>query len=171
MTAEPGYSIRAATASDAVIIARHRVAMFREMGRVPSDELAADLLAASAPPLAALLQEGAYVGFLALDPDREIVAGAGAHIRPQLPRIASDRTRIAIAAPLLVNVYTEPSWRHRGIARALVLRLLRWAAEAGFDQTLLHASEAGRALYDSLGFTATNEMWRPAHLPVPGDGH
>jgi GNAT superfamily N-acetyltransferase len=64
--------------------------------------------------------------------------------------------------PLLVNVYTEPQWRRRGIARQLVIALMQWASDKGADQLVLHASDAGRPLYESLGFAATNEMrWSP----------
>jgi GNAT superfamily N-acetyltransferase len=167
MTEQLPCTIRPAIASDAAVIARHRVAMFRDMGRVPTDELASQLLNASTSALAVLLHERSYVGYLAVAADHHVIAGAGVHIRPQLPRISSDGTYIATGqVPLLVNVYTEPEWRRRGIARALVVALMRWAADEGFDQLVLHASDAGRPLYVSLGFAATNEMrWSP-RLPA-----
>jgi GNAT superfamily N-acetyltransferase len=150
-------------ADDAAVIARHRVAMFQDMGKVPTPELASRLLSASTSALTALLEERSYVGYLAEGFGRQIVAGAGAHVRPQLPRLSGDGTCIATRpVPLLVNVYTEPPWRRRGIARELVLALMRWATEEGCDQLVLHASDAGRPLYTSLGFAITNEMrWLP----------
>lgn len=149
--------------SDAAVIAGHRVAMFRDMGEVPTDDLGSQLLNATTSALAALLREGSYIGFLAVGADQAIIGGAGAHVRPQLPRISSNGTYVATRpVPLLVNVYTEPQWRRRGIARELLITLMRWAAEGGADQVVLHASDAGRALYASLGFAATNEMrWFP----------
>jgi GNAT superfamily N-acetyltransferase len=163
MTQQFAYTIRAAITSDAAVIARHRVAMFRDMGQVPTDELASQLLDESTCALAGLLRERSYIGYLAVGADQHVVAGAGVHVRPQLPRISSDGTYIASRpVPLLVNVYTEPQWRRRGIARALVVALMRWAADEGVDQLVLHASDAARPLYVSLGFAATNEMrWSP----------
>lgn len=163
MTEECGYTIRSARVSDAAVVARHRVAMFRDMGQVPTVELGAELLKASTSALAALLREGSYVGYLAVGLDQEVIGGAGVHVRPQLPRISRDGTYVASRpVPLLVNVYTEPQWRQRGVARALVVTLMRWAEEEGADQMVLHASDAGRPLYASLGFAATNEMrWSP----------
>ena len=163
MTKQSSYDIRPATAGDAAVIARHRVAMFRDMGKVPSDELASQLLDASTSALAALLHTGSYVGQLAIGANGRVIAGAGVHVRPQLPRVSSDGTHITTKPiPLMVNVYTEPEWRRRGIARALVVALMRWGADQGFDQMVLHASDAGRPLYVSLGFAATNEMrWLP----------
>lgn len=163
MTEDCRFSIRPAGVSDAAVIAHHRVAMFRDMGQVPTDELASQLLSESTAALAALLSEGSYVGYLAVGADQEVIGGAGVHIRPQLPRMSRDGTYVATRpVPLLVNVYTEPQWRRRGIARELVVVLMRWATERGVDQMVLHASDAGRALYASLGFAATNEMrWSP----------
>jgi GNAT superfamily N-acetyltransferase len=164
MTEECRYTIRPAMVSDAAVIARHRVAMFRDMGQVPTEDLGSQLLDASTHALAALLREGSYVGYLAVGSDQDVIGGAGVHVRPQLPRISSDGTYVATRlVPLLVNVYTEPQWRRRGIARELVVTLMRWAAKKGADQMVLHASDAGRPLYAALGFSATNEMrWSPS---------
>ncbi|HEY6924964.1 MAG TPA: GNAT family N-acetyltransferase [Steroidobacteraceae bacterium] len=164
MSEEGGYTIRPAAVSDAAVIAGHRVAMFRDMGQVPTEELGAQLLIASTSAIAALLREGSYVGYLAVADDQHVIGGAGVHVRSQLPRISSDATYVATRpVPLMVNVYTEPRWRRRGVARQLVVMLMRWAAEQGVDQMVLHASDAGRALYASLGFAATNEMrWSPS---------
>jgi GNAT superfamily N-acetyltransferase len=168
MTAPCPPAIRPATVRDAAVIARHRVAMFTEMGQVHTAELASQLLSASAPALAALLQEQAYAGYFALGPGERIIAGAGVHIRPQLPRMSSTGASITAGSiPLLVNVYTEPQWRRRGIARLLVQTLMRWSIERGFDHMLLHASDDGRPLYTSLGFAPTHEMrWSPQAAAV-----
>ncbi len=157
------YSIRRATTSDAAIIGRHRVAMFQDMGEVPTDALSTELLSTSVAALTSLFREGSYVGWLAIDASERVIAGAGAHIKPQLPRISQDRVRVALMpVALVLNVYTEPAWRRKGIARALMQRVMEWAAAEGIDRVLLHASDAGRPLYRSLGFVPTNEMrWFP----------
>jgi GNAT superfamily N-acetyltransferase len=153
------YQIRRCNQSDAATIARHRVEMFRDMGEVTTDVLAQELLEKSTAALAVALADGTYVGWFAVDEDARVVAGAGAHIKPQLPRIAPARTRVEVVpVPLVVNVYTEPEWRGRGIARALMRVLMEWASAQGADRIVLHASDAGRPLYTSLGFNPTNEM-------------
>jgi GNAT superfamily N-acetyltransferase len=153
-----GYAIRRTTPSDAAIIAHHRVRMFRDMGQVPTQALAAELLEASQAELAALLREGSYVGWLAVAAHDEVLAGAGVHIKPTLPRITHEGLVATGPLPLVVNVYTEPGSRRRGIARALMQAMMGWAKAQGFDRLLLHASDGGRPLYLSLGFAPTNEM-------------
>jgi GNAT superfamily N-acetyltransferase len=157
------HSIRRATVSDAAIIARHRVGMFRDMGQVPTDALAATLLETSTAALGALLREHSYIAWLAIAENDRVLAGAGVHIQSQLPRISQDGIAVTTApVPLVVNVYTEPDFRGMGIARALMDAVLKWATTQGCDRVVLHASDAGRPLYQSLGFVPTNEMrWSP----------
>jgi len=156
------FTIRPVVQSDAAIVAHHRTAMFQDMGQVP-EPLAAPLQAASERALTALLASGEYVGWFAADGTGAVMAGAGVHIRPQLPRMSLVGDRVAEGpAPLVVNVYTEPAWRGRGVARALMRQLMQWAADQDYDRLVLHASDDGRPLYVSLGFAPTNEMlWRP----------
>jgi GNAT superfamily N-acetyltransferase len=157
------YTIRPATPVDAAVIAEHRVAMFRDMGEIPTDALAAQLLAKSTAALTAWLRDQSYIGWLAVADGGAVLAGAGVHIKPQLPRISHDGARVVEdPIPLVVNVYTQPECRGQGIARALMNVLIEWAVEQGADRLVLHASDAGRPLYVSLGFEATNEMrWFP----------
>ena len=155
-------TIRRVATHEAAIVARHRVRMFEDMGQVPP-HLAAPLQAASERALSPLLASGEYVGWFATDNAGTVIAGAGAHVRPQLPRISLSGDAVAEGpAPLVVNVYTEPDWRGRGVARALMECLMRWAVEQDYERVALHASDDGRPLYVSLGFTPTNEMrWAP----------
>lgn len=155
------FRIRRCNQADAATIARHRVEMFREMGEVPTEELALALLDESTSALAACLADGSYVGWFAIasDSDTTVIAGAGVHVKPHLPRISHDRRRVEnTAVPLAVNVYTEVQWRGRGVATALMRTLMEWAEAQGTDRVVLHASDAGRPLYESLGFSGTNEM-------------
>ncbi len=144
--------------------------MFSDMGQVPTAVLADKLLAESAIGLAELLQDGSYAGWLAVDANDRVIGGAGVHVKAQLPRISSDGLRVTTSpVPLVVNVYTEPDWRGHGVARALMKALMVWASARGCDRVVLHASDAGRPLYVSLGFVPTNEMrWSAEHSDHAG---
>ncbi len=58
----------------------------------------------------------------------------------------------------IVNVYTEPEFRRRGLARRLVQVALDWCKDNRIDVVILHASDEGRPLYETMGFKAGNEM-------------
>jgi GNAT superfamily N-acetyltransferase len=158
-----GFLVRRATVDDVDVVARHRVAMFRDMGEIASETLEQVLLEASTKALAVCLANATYLGWLATDAGGAVRAGAGVQLRSQLPRIAMDGKRVETGpAPLVLNVYTEPEWRRRGLARVLMQHVMAWAADTGLDRLVLRASNDGRPLYEALGFAATNEMsWDP----------
>lgn len=160
---QPRWAIRRATVADAATVARHRVAMFVEMGDLANADDAAALERESQAALRRYLEDGSYVGWIVESDEGAIVGGAGAHIKPQLPRPALGARGVETTdVPLVVNVYTEPGFRRLGIARALMRTLLDWSVAAGYGRVVLHASDAGRALYAALGFQPTNEMrWAP----------
>ncbi|HLI95902.1 MAG TPA: GNAT family N-acetyltransferase [Candidatus Baltobacteraceae bacterium] len=60
----------------------------------------------------------------------------------------------------LAGIYTAPGHRRRGIARELTQRAIAWCKERGCVRIRLQASEAGRSLYESLGFRTFHEMMK-----------
>jgi GNAT superfamily N-acetyltransferase len=58
----------------------------------------------------------------------------------------------------ILNVYTEPGYRGRGIARQVVSAIGEWCRQEGFCSVALHASSMGRPIYEAMGFKPTNEM-------------
>ncbi|MGN6393685.1 MAG: GNAT family N-acetyltransferase [Gemmatimonadales bacterium] len=157
-----GVRVRGATAADAAVIAEHRARMFADLGRLPPETFEV-LRAAAEFRLTEMLARGEYVGWLALPPgDERVIGGAGVQRRLVLPHpqpLADGRVEVAAGRhAIVVNVYTEPSWRRRGVGEALMRRVLDWAAAEGLDRLVLHASDQGRGLYERLGFVPTNEM-------------
>ena len=58
----------------------------------------------------------------------------------------------------LWGVWVEAARRSRGLGRALTERGVEALREDGATHVLLHAAPMGLALYQSLGFTPTNEL-------------
>jgi GNAT superfamily N-acetyltransferase len=132
--------------------------MYRDMGELKGSS-EASLLDASGAFFRSLLPTGEYVAWLAAprhEPDL-VVGGAGVFLRPMLPRPAIDGVLQGREA-LIANVHTEPAWRRRGLAALLMRHILDFTRENGIQRVLLHASNEGRPLYESLGFVPTNEM-------------
>ena len=61
----------------------------------------------------------------------------------------------------ILNVYTLPENRRMGLARKQMQASLAWCSQHGVRAVILHASDDGRRLYESLGFKSTNEL-RPS---------
>ena len=157
------FTIRFATSDDVDTIAEHRARMFEEMGELPPDAFEI-LRAKSCERLHDLLTRGEYIGWLAIPAQRpDIIAGdAGVQLREVLPHPfsrASEGNKIAEGRhAIIINVFTEPQWRRQGVAVLLLQRIIDWARAERLDRLVLHASEAGRSLYERLGFVGTNEM-------------
>jgi len=145
--------IREAVFDDLPHLVRHRRAMFEEMGhRDPAVLETVD--AASRKYFEQALHEGSYKAWLAEQSKGEIVAGGGI-VLARWPGFPGES--LAQRAWIL-NMYTEPHARRRGLARQLLRVMLDWSRAHGFATVSLHASPAGRPLYESLGFQPTNEM-------------
>jgi len=152
------FTIRPATLEDVDAIAEHRARMFDEMDQL-SPAGFETLRTKSRERLRDFITRGDYLGWLAIPAQaRNIIAGgAGIQLREVLPhpngnKIAEGRHAI------ILNVFTEPAWRHQGVARLLVQRIIDWTRAERLDRLVLHSSEAGRALYERLGFVGTSEM-------------
>jgi len=146
--------IRLATPQDAEVIAHHRRAMFVDMGRGknPRDLDAMD--ATFIPYVRRMLAQGSYRGWLACTNGERVVAGGGLIVHKWPARPGDPNTRRAY----ILNVYTEPDYRKRGIARRIMAAMLDWCRAEGFKTVALHASVDGRPLYEAIGFEPTNEM-------------
>jgi GNAT superfamily N-acetyltransferase len=146
-------TIREAGQRDLAVILHHRRAMFENMG-YENEAVLDDVEATSRPFFARALAEGWYRAWLAQNAAGEVVAGGGILILPWPSHPRDSQTR----RPMIVNVYTEPAYRRRGLARRLMVAMLDWLRQQGYNTVSLHASDFGRSLYESLGFKATNEM-------------
>jgi GNAT superfamily N-acetyltransferase len=68
----------------------------------------------------------------------------------------------------LYNIATVPDARGQGVGRAVTATLANIARDRGCSETVLHASEAGRPLYDRLGYDAVCVV--PQFVWIPPGG-
>jgi GNAT superfamily N-acetyltransferase len=147
--------IRQATPADVDVIVIHRHRMFADMGY--GDEAQREAMTIAARPfIESALADGSYRGWLVEDQGR-VVAGGGVAIVGFQPTPFDPNPRKA----WILNMYTEPAYRRRGLATELLRRMISWCHEQGFKSVALHASNAGRPIYEQLGFKPTNEMRLP----------
>ena len=129
---------RDASSADAAVVSHHRF----EGRTEPRAEFEA-YLAWVEPRLA----NGRYLGCLATH-DGDVVAGAGVVLLDWGPT----RGNLSGVAGRVVAVYTDPAWRRRGLAGALVRRALARAQAQGVRDFRLAASAEGANVYRSIGF-------------------
>ena len=150
---EPMPDTRSATILDAQLIASHRRAMFASMGGF--DEWVLDAVRdASAPWTERMMREGRYLGWITEDGGRP-VASAGMMILDWAPHPLDPAGE---KRAYLLNVFAEPAYRRRGLARKLIEACLEEARDRGIRIVALHASEEGSQVYAKMGFKTTKEM-------------
>lgn len=146
-------SIRRATVADIPDLVRLRRMMFEAMGYADPAQLdQAD--AAAAAYFASTIPAGEFYGWLAVTPAGEAVGSGGVVFDQHPPGLANLSGQIGY----IMNVVTASRYRRRGIARRVMQTILAWLAEQEVHHITLHTTEAGKSLYQELGFTASNEM-------------
>jgi GNAT superfamily N-acetyltransferase len=143
--------VRTATGHDLRRIIAMKLAMFEESGH-------ASALAANARDVIFEDYQRLYViaeaqHFVA-EANGAVIACAGAFLKSDLPF----RYFQVPVYGFIGDVFTEPEFRSRGIAKALNEKALAWLHLKGVTMVRLLASEAGRPLYAKLGFVASEEM-------------
>jgi len=147
------FSIRPGTPSDTETVILHRRAMFREMG-YRDEEAMNKMCEAFRPWLARKMRDDEYLAWFAVDSTGDVVSGLGLWLLDWPPHMLGPGPWRAN----ILNVYTRPESRRNGLARRLVETAIDWCRAKGLSTVILHASDAGRPLYASMGFQPSTEM-------------
>ncbi|MFZ0745580.1 MAG: GNAT family N-acetyltransferase [Terracidiphilus sp.] len=145
---------REAAAADAKLITAHRRAMFADARDAEQPVLDA-MSQRFEPWVTRMLNRAIYAGWVTCDGERA-VASAGLMFLDWAPHPLDP---VGEYRAYLLNVWVEPEYRRRGLARALVELCLAEARRRNVRVVALHASDAGRPVYEEMGFKATNEMF------------
>lgn len=141
-------TVRAATVDDVDELVRLRRVMMDAVG-MPDEPTWRQ---ACAGFLTATLADGTTGALVADDPGgppgRLVACGVG-RILVRLPGPRTPDGRYGHIASMV----TEPAWRGRGLATAIVQGLLRWFTDRGVAKVDLHATAEGEPVYRALGFT------------------
>jgi GNAT superfamily N-acetyltransferase len=147
-----GLRLRPATAADTALLVLHRRLMWEAMGTLAPGQ-ADPTEAMYAAWLERLLGEGRLAAWVVDGAEGPVASGCvylqEVHPRPGHP---------GPWCPYLLSMYTAPGSRGKGVARAIVREAVAWSRAQGATRIALHASDAGRPLYEGLGFAASPEM-------------
>ena len=153
----PRFEIRLAGVSDAARIAAHRARMFQDMGLVP-EPLFETYRVGCETRIGEMRETGEYIGRLASPNDSpdQIAGGAGVQLRRTLPHPVGEPGKDITVAEgrhaIIINVFTEPEWRRRGVAKLLINEIIAWARRERLDRLVLHASDEGPGALRPDGF-------------------
>lgn len=105
------------------------------------------------------LSSGNHVAYLVYE-EEALVGTGGISFYQVMPTCDNPTGRKAY----IMNMYTDPSYRRRGLARQMLEQLLGEARERGVDFITLEATKMGRPLYESCGFVPMGSEMR--YMPI-----
>lgn len=101
------------------------------------------------------VNDGTHLAFIAMSEGQE--AGCGAVcLTEELPSPDNPSGRCAY----LMNIYVKEEFREKGIAHALVRKLIDEAKKRDCEKIYLETTEAGRPVYSSMGFHDLPDMMK-----------
>lgn len=148
---------RRATPEDLPLLTASRLRTLRAANGL--DE-SADMTAVAAATRAyyeRALTDGTHMAFLALE-EGEVIATGGVSFYQLMPTCDTPDGRHAY----VMNMYTRPDHRRRGVARRMLALLVEEAHRRGVTSISLEATAQGRGLYESFGFVPD-----PAEMTLP----
>lgn len=148
---------RRATSKDLELLVDTRLTVLRAANGLDADADLGEVAAETREYYQQSLDTGAHVAYLAFDGDRFVGAGGVSFYRV-MPTCHNPTGRKAY----IMNMYTAPDHRRRGIALHMLDLLVHEAKQRAIPFISLEATAAGRPLYEKYGFCAqADEMWLP----------
>lgn len=145
-------TLRHATPDDAPLITAQRHQMFAD-NELTTKAIYNAMDQTFEPWVRERLADGRYVG-LFLEEEETLLASCGIFFADFPPHFLDPNPIRAY----LLNFYTAPAARGRGLATQLLHHAVDLCKEKNVQVITLHASKFGRPIYEKFGFTQNNEM-------------
>lgn len=137
------WTIRQATIADIDILVDLRLRFLEDIGYAGKgvDNAVRDYMLDAIP-------RGQFAAWVA-EGDSGIIATSGLVFNQKVPHGRNPSGREGF----VLNMYTLPEWRRRGIATALMKTIVQHVRQQGVTCIRLHASNDGVGIYRKLGFS------------------
>jgi GNAT superfamily N-acetyltransferase len=144
---------RLATAADVESLVALRAAFLAELtGCDPHDPA---LLNAMSQYFSETVPTGEFIAYLAVV-DGRVVSTSGLIIHRNPPSARNPEGREAF----VINMYTVPAWRGRGLASSLLQLVVAAARQARCSRVILHAAPRAVPIYSRAGFVSVSTEMR-----------
>ncbi len=136
-----------ATLEETELLVKTRIEVLRAANRLDEKTDMSEVEKQSEDYYRKALAEGTHTAYLVFDEDKFIGAGGISYYRvmPTWHNISGEKGYI-------MNMYTKPEYRRRGIAFETLKRLVEDAEKHGINAVSLEATDMGRPLYEKFGF-------------------
>jgi GNAT superfamily N-acetyltransferase len=145
------------TADDVDVLTETRIEVLRAANRLSDDVDMEEVRRQSYVYYQGALPDGSHAAYLVYDGGQFVGAG-GVSFYQVMPTYDNPTGQKAY----IMNMYTKPAYRRKGIARHTFGLLIEECRARGVDFITLEATEAGRPLYEACGFVKMeDEMQLP----------
>ena len=141
-----------ATIEDLEELVRTRIIVLRAANKLDENTDMSEVEEQSRDYYKKALADGTHTAYLVYDNDRFIGAGGVSYYRvmPTYHNPSGEKAYI-------MNMYTAPDYRRKGIAFKTLDLLIQDAKERGITAISLEATDMGRPLYEKYGFVKMND--------------
>ncbi|MFX1593892.1 MAG: GNAT family N-acetyltransferase [Promethearchaeota archaeon] len=141
------YSLRKATLNDIDKLIEYRVKFLKEIQTFPPDMEFEIFRKTLKDFFLSKMKSNEFVAWFA-ESDNEIIATSGLSFLQKPPHFINLTGKFAY----IMNMYTKPEWRRKGIGSALLKKLFEEIKKKGIKLVVLHSTSYGRPLYEKYGF-------------------
>ncbi|MFX1388500.1 MAG: GNAT family N-acetyltransferase [Promethearchaeota archaeon] len=141
------YSLRKATLDDVEKLIDFRIKFLKEIQNLPSDKEMVIFKNTLREFFLEKMKTGDFMSWLA-EINNQIIATSGLSFMQKPPHFINITGKFAY----IMNMYTKPEWRKKGIGSKLLEKLIEEIKKKSINSVILHSTEAGRALYEKYGF-------------------
>ncbi|MGN0404991.1 MAG: GNAT family N-acetyltransferase [Bariatricus sp.] len=141
-----------ATIEDIEILTKTRIEVLRAANQLSADIDMTEVEKQSYEYYSKALREGAHTAYLVFDDTKFIGAGGISYYRvmPTYHNPSGNKAYV-------MNMYTDPDYRRKGIAYKTLDLLVSDAKSRGVNVISLEATDMGRPLYEKYGFVKMND--------------
>lgn len=145
-------TFRKATIEDIDILVESRIEVLRAANKLPADALMPEVEIETRNYYQNALPAGDITSILVFDGDKFIGSGAVSYYK-----IMPTYHNPSGLKAYIMNMYTNPEYRRKGIAYKTLDMLIQDCKSRGVTAISLEATEMGRPLYEKYGFIKMND--------------
>ena len=147
------FSLRLATKEDISILIEFRIEFLKEFQTGGKDE-DLDIFREHLGNYFRKHMNDTFLAWLAVDDENNIIATSGLAIIVKPPHLKNFTGKESY----IMNMYTLPNWRRKGIGSALLEKLLEESKTRGINRVSLFATPTGRTLYEKYDFKTSEDF-------------
>ncbi len=140
-----------ATLDDIEILTETRITVLKSANRLSDDADMSEVKKQSYEYYREAIENNTHTAYLVFDGEEFVGAGGISYYRV-MPTYSNPTGRKAY----IMNMYTKPAYRRKGIAFKTLDLLIKDAKDRGITAISLEATEMGRPLYEKYGFVGMN---------------